>query len=157
MVTDDQIDEYEAETWKHIRHVVDNITHFVTALRERGFDHDRSKFERDEMIPFIEIGVKLKDVQYGSQEYSDALDELKDTALARHYARNSHHPEHYYDGIDGMTLFDIVEMFCDWKAATLRHKDGDMLHSIDVNRERFDISPQLENIFINTELRWDEK
>lgn len=55
-----------------------------------------------------------------------------------------------YIGIEGMDLFDIVEMLCDWFAATLRHADGDIDKSIGINEKRFRISPQLSRIFRNT-------
>ncbi len=59
--------------------------------------------------------------------------------------------------INGMSLFDVLEMLLDWKAATERMKDGGDIHaSLVHNRERFKISPQLENILANTirELGW---
>lgn len=52
--------------------------------------------------------------------------------------------------INGMNLVDLVEMFADWKAATMRHHDGNLLKSIEVNAKRFAMSPQLEAIFRNT-------
>ena len=45
---------------------------------------------------------------------------------------------------------DVVEMFCDWKAATERHADGNLERSIEINRERFKMSDQLVAIFQNT-------
>lgn len=59
--------------------------------------------------------------------------------------------------INGMSLFDVLEMLLDWKAATERMKDGgDIRKSVDINRDRFKISPQLENILRNTieEMKW---
>ena len=41
-------------------------------------------------------------------------------------------------------------MFCDWYAATMRHADGDIMKSIDINEERYGINPQLSQIFRNT-------
>jgi hypothetical protein len=63
---------------------------------------------------------------------------------------NPHHPEHYSDGIDGMNLLDLVEMVCDWKAATLRHDDGDIKKSVEINQKRFGMSDQLTKIIRNT-------
>ena len=59
-------------------------------------------------------------------------------------------------GINGMSLLDLLEMFCDWKAATERHADGDIKRSIEINRDRFNMSPQLAQILDNTriELGW---
>jgi hypothetical protein len=50
-----------------------------------------------------------------------------------------------------MTLVDVVEMLCDWAAATQRHDDdGDIFDSIEKNAERFDLSEQLAQILRNT-------
>lgn len=59
--------------------------------------------------------------------------------------------------VDGMTLLDLVEMFCDWKAATERHADGSIVKSIQHNKGRFNISPQLVSILENTrrEMGWE--
>jgi len=53
-------------------------------------------------------------------------------------------------GILGMSLLDLVEMLCDWKAATLRHNDGDIRKSIEINQKRFGYSDELKAIFLNT-------
>ncbi len=78
-------------------------------------------------------------------------------ALENHYANNSHHPQHYTNGIDGMDLFDLLEMVLDWKASTLRSKDGDIFKSLDIQKERFNISNQLYNILNNTIVRFGSK
>ena len=59
-------------------------------------------------------------------------------------------------GIYGMSLLDLIEMLADWKAATARHADGDILKSIEINKKRFEIPDQLVGIFLNTlrELNW---
>ena len=71
-------------------------------------------------------------------------------ALDHHYANNGHHPEHYPNGVNDMTLYDIVEMFMDWVAAGERHADGNIYKSIEHNKVRFNLDPQLVNIFTNT-------
>ena len=50
----------------------------------------------------------------------------------------------------GMNLIDIIEMFCDWLAATQRHADGDIMESIEKNQERFGYSDDIRQIFENT-------
>lgn len=59
-------------------------------------------------------------------------------------------------GVAGMSLLDLIEMLCDWKAATERHNDGSIARSLKINRERFNISDQLQSILENTarELNW---
>jgi len=124
-----------------------NLINQVIALR--GVNHDKSKLEPFEKKFFDKISHKLKNCTYGSLEYKAFLSQLK-PALKHHYSNNSHHPEHYKDGISGMTLIDLIEMFVDWKAATERHADGDFGRSIEINTERFKMDPQLVQIFKNT-------
>lgn len=57
-------------------------------------------------------------------------------------------------GIYGMDLFDLMEMLCDWKAAGMRHDDGDIMESLRINKERFEIGPQLDAILRNTVERY---
>lgn len=52
--------------------------------------------------------------------------------------------------VNDMTLIDLVEMIVDWKAASERHNDGNILKSIELNGQRFEMSPQLIRIFENT-------
>ena len=64
--------------------------------------------------------------------------------------------EHYPDGIAGMSLLSVVEMLCDWKAASERTAQGSIAASLAHNKERFGISEQLASILANTvrELGW---
>lgn len=52
--------------------------------------------------------------------------------------------------ISKMNLLDIMEMFCDWKASSERHNDGNIRKSIEINADRFNMCPQLVKIFENT-------
>jgi hypothetical protein len=59
--------------------------------------------------------------------------------------------------VNGMNLFDVMEMLMDWKAATERMKGGgDIRASLIHNTDRFKLSPQLANILSNTirEMGW---
>lgn len=53
-------------------------------------------------------------------------------------------------GLHGMSLLDLIEMLCDWKAATLRHDDGDIRRSIEINQKRFGYSDELKAVLLNT-------
>ena len=61
-----------------------------------------------------------------------------------------HHPEHFPNGINDMNLIDVLEMFCDWVASSKRHNDGNILKSIDINKERFNMPDELVSIMRNT-------
>lgn len=137
------------DTEKHISRVQDLISQMIGHLSRRSACHDRSKLVDPELTGFATVTAKLKDLTYGSQEYYDALEELKPT-LHHHYTHNSHHPEHYPNGIQGMSLIDILEMFCDWKAAGERHKDGSLEKSIEINQARFGYSDEFKQILLNT-------
>lgn len=137
------------ETIEHIRQVAERLKNVCTELRDRGQFHDASKLGPDEKPIFDRVTPKLKGLVYGTDEYRASLKELG-PALDHHYAVNSHHPEHYGAGVAGMDLLDLIEMYCDWAAATLRTKDGDMSKGLEINAERFKIEPQLASILRNT-------
>ena len=127
----------------------------IDKIETRGVKHDASKLESPEVELFTQFTPKLASTTYGSDEYRSYLEGLK-PALDHHYASNRHHPEHFVNGVNDMTLIDIIEMFCDWKASTHRMNDGNLLKSIDVNAERFHIEEQLKQIFVNTARMIDE-
>lgn len=138
-----------ADTLLHIKRVAQLLTEAAAELIRRANVHDNSKLESPEKELFDEYTPKLKGTTYGSDEYKEYLKELK-VALDHHYANNSHHPEHYENGVNGFDLFDLIEMFFDWKAAGERHADGNILKSIEINKERFSLSDQIVDILTNT-------
>jgi hypothetical protein len=122
----------------------------------RAQNHDASKLEEPELSAFTIHTENLAGCTYGSHQYDKFLEALK-PALDHHYANNSHHPEHYKNGLEDMTLVDLIEMFVDWKAATLRHNDGNLRKSIEHNSKRFNMNPQLTKIFENTAALIEQK
>lgn len=148
------IEDSRPETYKHIQTVQGFMNSLISNLMNRSLVHDRSKLESPEKEYFDEYTPKLAKCTYGSDEYKQYLEELK-PALNHHYLKNSHHPEHYVNGISGMSLMDICEMLCDWKAATLRHNDGDLKRSIEMNQKRFGYSDELKQILLNTAVELD--
>lgn len=135
-------------TSEHKENVNNLIVKLVIALLERAQQHDISKLEDPELELFDIYTPKLAKSTYGSEEYKQFLQELK-PALDHHYKVNRHHPEHFENGCKDMNLIDILEMLVDWKAATLRHIDGDIHKSLEINKERF----QLESITLYDILR----
>lgn len=142
----------EPDTLAHIEQVGVFLAKVRGELLFRQKVHDLSKLEEPEKSVFDEMTPKLKGSTYGSHEYKGFLAVMK-TALDHHYAHNSHHPEHYPDGIRGMCLLDVIEMLADWKAATMRHADGDLAKSIEINQKRFGYSDELKDILTNTARR----
>jgi hypothetical protein len=137
------------ETWRHIHEVAKRIHVFAWELMRRSIDHDQSKLEPVEKELFDKYTTELRSTTYGSEEYDSFLAKLK-PALDHHYARNRHHPEFFPNGVREMNLVDLIEMLCDWKAATLRMESGDLHKSLEINKKRFDISDELMEILTNT-------
>jgi hypothetical protein len=145
----EQREKVNKETWKHINAVRNQINNVIALLDDKAATHDFSKLTTPEVDTFAEYTPKLATSTYGSDEYKGFLEAMK-PALAHHYEENRHHPEHFQDGVNGMNLVDLIEMLCDWKAATLRHNNGDIFKSIEINRKRFGISGQLAQILRNS-------
>ena len=143
------IETCRQQTSEHIRTVQGIICWFAEMLLKRGAEHDRSKLGSPELEGFAFRGRELSGLEYGSEEYQANLIRLNEI-LSHHYAANRHHPEHFVDGVDGMNLIDVVEMFCDWMASARRNKGGNIYRSIEVGAERFQLDPQLVKILINT-------
>jgi hypothetical protein len=137
------------ETMRHIEMVRNLLNKIIGELIVRGQKHDQSKLRPPEVELFTEYTGKLRHMTYGSEEYTKTL-EAMGPALKHHYANNRHHPEHFKDGIEDMSIVDLIEMLCDWKAASTRHNDGNLRKSIEINGNRFRMSPQLIKIFENS-------
>ena len=134
------------------------FVHEATAnLSERAAVHDRSKLHPPEVEAFDIATPKLAELEYGSEEYKESLRELG-PALQHHFQKNDHHPEHFENGVRGMSLMALIEMLCDWRAASERTKqrtdDPEKMQSFEsgllYNKERFGISDDLYEILVNT-------
>lgn len=137
-------------TRKHIDRVGELGREFIARLGHRLDTHDQSKLEPQEIIPLQELEdlrEREGDAAFGTPEY-ERRKGLLGPMLAHHYANNSHHPEHYQDGVAGMDLLDLVEMFVDWRAASERGNEPAMNLTFAI--EKYKIEPQLASILRNT-------
>ena len=167
------------DTLAHITRVRELLELTRQNLSARAAAHDQSKLEDPEKKVFDEMTPKLKNSTYGSDEYKSFLSKMS-IALDHHYKNNRHHPEHWarwecdlcfarydedpttnctqcghgvfsrYPDVTRMSLFDLLEMLCDWKAAGERHANGSMAKSLEVNKVRFKIPPALQAVLENT-------
>ena len=85
---------HDSETLKHVNEVRDNIWTLIKELDQRAQVHDATKFEEPERSIFAENTPKLAKTEYGTPEYDKLLEEVK-PAIEHHYAKNTHHPEHW--------------------------------------------------------------
>src|SRR5690242_5622922 len=119
------LSEHISGVLEHKKLVATYLQTIANELIRRALVHDDSKFSAEELDDFERMTPILKTLTYGTDEYKAALKELG-PALQHHYQVNDHHPEFFSDGIDAMNLIQIIEMVCDWMAATERVKDGDI-------------------------------
>lgn len=129
---------------RHINQVRFNLHKISHRLKERSIVHDSSKYALDEFEGFKEINRIARTHPFGSQEYKDSLKDNQ--AVQLHYSRNTHHPEHYQGGIDGMSFLDIVEMVCDWKAASDTYGKTSFEDSLKIQKERYKFTSEQEYI-----------
>lgn len=143
------------DTVDHIRKVQENLFVARNNLAHRANVHDASKLEEPELSGYQGLSEALKGLTYGTPEHRAAFAPFKDI-IKHHYAHNSHHPEHWPNGVGDMSLLDIIEMLADWKAANDRI-GGDFAKSIVVSIARFHFDDdRIGEILINTakELGW---
>jgi len=135
-------------TTKHKLWVSWFIFKIVKSLIWRAIVHDLSKYTPTEAKGFIKVIHTLKDSTYGSEEYKESLRSIR-PSIDSHYEKNRHHPEHFKKGIQTMNIVDFTEMYCDWQAATRRHKDGDIFESILKNEKRFEYTHNITSLLFN--------
>jgi hypothetical protein len=149
MIMEKHIDTTKYETLAHMKRVQDLMNLFVYEILKRGSVHDASKLQSPELEGFHEKTAQLNAITYDGPEYRQSLKDLEQTLL-HHYGHNRHHPEHFRNGVSDMTLIDLIEMFCDWKASSERQKNGNIRQSLEKNTDKFNLPPLLVKILNNT-------
>ncbi len=162
---------YERETMNHVTSVRAYMERAGSNIFQRAHLHDASKFEEPEASGFQRIAAlsECQDIEYGSEEYKARLAAEKPT-IDHHYQENDHHPEHWltHDAamsswsavesdpvkngkcVSSMSALAQIEMLCDWKAASVRYKNGSFAGSWKTNMAKFGIGSQLESVLWNT-------
>lgn len=130
----------------HNSKIRDLVRDFTEELKSRVFVHDLTKLESPE-IDMLE-NFTFKHEKYGTEEYEKMRKSIE-PFLKTHAKINSHHPEHYEKGLDDMDLYDLCEMFFDWRAASERYGEN-IWDSIEIGKEKFKMSDQLYHILKNT-------
>lgn len=135
------------EARQHVMLVALYIDMICADLVRRATVHDASKWRPEEYLFRDKHLPELRASEYGSAEYDAILKKMK-PAIDHHHQLNSHHPEHFRNGVAGMNIIDLVEMFADWCA--VMHKKGEKINT-HRGAQRYKFDPQLVNIFQNTE------
>ena len=139
------------DTLEHRNKVKDFMAEFCSNLLDRAEAHDESKLHEPEKSQFDKVSEAhpLASSEYGSAEYK-AGKAMLGPALEHHYQVNDHHPQHFPNGVAGMNLYQLVEMYVDWHASSTRNPNGSIVNSVQHNIGEFKIDPQLASILMNT-------
>ena len=127
----------------HISEVQENISEMRAILEARGISHDRSKLEPIEFDAFVETRPKFKKANYGTPEYQECVEMIK-PSIDHHYSNNRHHTAFHKNGFQDMSLFDILEMLADWKAASRRSKDLTFKASLPIAYKKYSIPENMQ-------------
>lgn len=138
----------------HIGMVRFYLTQAIANLQHRLLHHDDSKLVEPERSAYEGLDEAIAGIEFGTEEYRRAIRQHLGPALQHHYAHNSHYPDHYENGVNGMTLFDLIEMLCDLRAAC-DEKDKPAI-DLDANRRMHQMSDEVYGILQNTirEMGW---
>lgn len=138
-------------TIAHIQRVQELLEQIRCELAIRATHHDDSKLREPERLGYDALELLISGATYGTPEYAAVMADPRVKAATDHHVRtNRHHPQFHANGINDMTLIDLIEMFCDWKAASERGSGRPLAESLALTCERWGMSPQLTNIFKNT-------
>jgi hypothetical protein len=132
----------------HISKVKEYLTDAAFELLTRRNTHDLSKLVEPERSAYEGVDEATAAFEYGTPEYRAAIEAHLGAARWHHYANNPHHPEHYPDGIAGMSLFDLMEMLCDWRAVC--DDKGKLTVDLGINRQVYGMSNDVYKILANT-------
>ena len=140
----------EIATRKHIQDVNTLLLLVAKDFLDRAIYHDKSKLSKEEHEKFSLAAVRFKEPgnEFGTKGYEDTKEWLG-SALKHHYKHNSHHPEHYENGLSDMNLFDLLEMLMDWTAASAKRSATGIL-DFSIAKEQHGLSDELLKILINT-------
>lgn len=126
---------------RHVALVRKNLQGISQELDRRGLIHDLSKVQLDELGGFINFNRAAREHPYGSEEYKRSMVE-HGGVIDLHFSRNSHHPEHHPNGVADMGLFDIIEMVCDWKAASETYGQTSFEEALAIQVDRFGLTSE---------------
>lgn len=151
--SDKTVYDSRPKTMEHIGLVQKLICQdFQAEMMRRAGQHDLSKLrgiEKQKLDELEAVIAKEGPAKFGTKEY-ERRKELLGPMLDSHYANNDHHPEHHgKNGVAGMNLASLVEMFFDWTAAA-QGREADQTMQLTAAIEKYKISAQLASILRNT-------
>ena len=150
------IDLFVKRTNHHIELVKNNIYLFQESekyndifdeLTLRAANHDKSKFSEPELTPYIWLTWNYhcawNNIPF---ELPIGMDQKIRDAKIHHFSNNRHHPEWHLDPNE-MTIVDLIEMVCNWKAVGQEFGEKSLVDYADrVLGKRFNFSQKKINL-----------
>lgn len=149
---------YEADTRKHQQAVQSIMIAVAQKIIQRAVVHDASKLESPEREYYIDPVYTLttEEVAYDSDRYKELVARM-DKGWEHHRYTNDHHPEFFEpyavqtlnDPVKAMDMFALIEMLCDWIAASQRKNNKPVL-ALAAMLKKYHVEEQLEAVLRNT-------
>lgn len=144
---------YEADVRKHQQMVAEKMIFAAKRILDLAIKHDTSKLGDLEEPYYIDpvYTLNTESIEYGSDRYKEVTAQMG-KGWEHHKIYNNHHPEFYEyfekerDLFSKMNLFSLLEMLCDWIAASRRGDNNPM----EPMKSKYNLTPQLESILENT-------
>lgn len=151
--SDKRLEDSLIKTRRH-RNIVSNLMNLlIMELHKKAETHDQSKLESPEAEIFAFYPDYIEESNYMSEEYQSLIKHYNE-AITHHFQNNSHHPEHFKNGVKDMNIIEIIEMLCNWKANL---KDCESLDTkIKKYKKLYGLSNDLTNILLNTSKLFDK-
>ena len=144
--------EYVKDLVDHKQRVAGYMQLLANDLFWRSARHDNSKFSDEEFEAYEEAFPELQKYAYGTPEFKAALEKIR-PAVEHHYHENDHHPEYHNNGVNDMTLVQLMEMLCDWLAASERSQVS-FARFLEGAKGKYGIDEQLFAIICQTVVRY---
>ena len=151
-VVDEQGFKTVNDVLEHKSRISKKLMRVSKDLEWRAQHHDESKLK----LPEVEMLIKMDKEprhKYGSPEYFEKQKKFKEFFL-HHYKMNSHHPEHFEYGIEGMDCVDLIEMCADWTSYLEKMSVTEALKVLEAQKERYKIDDSLFEVIKNTVLNY---
>lgn len=136
------------EIFKHKKSVKEKLNFLSEELADRAEHHDDSKLKKPEIGWLIEMD-KEPIFKYGTPEYFEKKKKWQ-KFFDHHYALNRHHPEHFIQGVQGMTLIDLCEYCCDIISYFAEMHPKQAIQTVEQQQSRFGFDEQLTQVLKNT-------
>lgn len=148
IINDEKAIETVREVIKHRQSVNKKLNFLSKEISKRGEEHDLSKLQYPEINWLIQMDKEPK-YEYGTKEYFQKMKKWN-KFFVHHYTNNRHHPDHFQEGVYGMTLVDLCEYISDIISYYDEMHVGDAIKTIEKQKERFKLDEQLSQILKNT-------